>query len=156
LFNRKVIIMYKKILVPLDGSRTAQRGLDEAIRLAAHHQAKLRLVHVVDGFAVTPTLEAGRYVNDIQKSFRASGARLLKKAEALVRRHGLQVDTVMFETVGGRAADSVVAQAKKWRADIIVIGTHGRRGLSRLVMGSDAEQIIRSSPVPVLTVRTTK
>jgi nucleotide-binding universal stress UspA family protein len=150
------MVMYKKILVPLDGSRTSQRGLDEAIRLAAHHKSKLRLVHVVDGFVVTPTLEAGRYVDDIQKSFRASGTRLLKKAEALVRRRGLQVDTVMFETVGGRAADTIIAQAKKWRPDIIVIGTHGRRGLSRLVMGSDAEQIIRASPVPVLTVRAAK
>ena len=129
---------------------------DEAIRLAQHHEAKVRLIHVVDAFIVTPTLEAGRYIDDIQKSFRASGTRLLDKAAALVRRRGLEVDTVMFETVGGRAADVIVTQARKWRADIIVIGTHGRRGLGRLVMGSDAEQIIRSSPVPVLTVRAAK
>jgi nucleotide-binding universal stress UspA family protein len=145
--------MYRRILVPLDGSRTAKRGLEEAIRLARIHKSRLHLIHVVDVFVVTPTLEGGRYVDDIQNSFRASGAKLLKTAEAAIRKRGLKADSVMFEIIGGRAADIIVAQAKKWRADIIVIGTHGRRGLNRLVMGSDAEQIIRSSPVPVLTVR---
>jgi len=145
--------MYKKILVPIDGSPTSKRGLAEAIRLAKYHKARMRLIHVVDVFIVTPTFESGRYVDDIQKSFREDGRRLLKKAEALVRKHGLAVDSVMFEIVGGHAADIIVAQAKKWRADIIVIGTHGRRGVLRLVMGSDAEEVVRTSPVPVLLVR---
>jgi nucleotide-binding universal stress UspA family protein len=146
--------MYKKILVPIDGSHPSKRGLSEAIRLAKHHKARLRLIHVVDVFIVTPSLESGRYVDEIQKSFREVGSRLLNTAEALVRKHGLTVDSVMFEIVGGRAAEIIVAQAKKWRADIIVIGTHGRRGVSRLVMGSDAEEVVRTSPVPVLLVRT--
>jgi len=145
--------MYKKILVPIDGSPTSKRGLSEAIRLAKYHKARVRLIHVVDVFIVTPTLESGPYVDDIQKSFREDGRSLLKNAEALVRRHGITVDSVMFEIVGAHAADIIVAQAKKWRADIIVIGTHGRRGLRRLVMGSDAEEVVRTSPVPVLLVR---
>ena len=146
--------MYKKILVPVDGSSTAKLGLNEAIRLAKHHKARLRLVHVVDLFIATPTPEVDRYVDDMQKSFRGEGGRRLKKAEALVRKHNLAVDTVMIEFAGGRrAAEIIVAQAKKWRADVIVIGTHGRRGIRRLVLGSDAEQIIRTSPVPVLVVR---
>jgi len=145
--------MYKKILVPVDGSPTSRLGLNEAIRLAKHHKARLRLIHVVDAFIVTPTLESGRYVVDIQKSFREYGRKILKRAEALVRKHGLRADSVMFEIVGGHAAGIIVAQAKKWRAEIIVIGTHGRRGVGRLVMGSDAEQVARTSPVPVLLVR---
>ena len=145
--------MYKKILVPLDGSHTSKRGLTEAIRLAKHHGATVRLIHVVDVFIVTPTLESGRYVDDIQKSFREDGGRLLKKAEALVLKHGLTVDSVMFEVVGGHAAGIIVEQAKKWGADIIVLGTHGRRGVRRLVMGSDAEEVVRTSPVPILLVR---
>jgi nucleotide-binding universal stress UspA family protein len=146
--------MYKKILVPLDGSQTSKRGLDEAVRLGKFHNARLRLIHVVDVFVITPTLQAGSYGDEIQQSFRASGAKLLSDAEALVRQHGLKVDSAMFEIVGGRsAADIIVAEAKKWRPDIVVIGTHGRRGLRRLVMGSDAEEIVRSSPVPVLLVR---
>ena len=145
--------MYKKILVPVDGSHTSKLGLNEAIRLAKHHKARLRLIHVVDVFIVTPALESGRYVVDIQKSFREYGRRILKKAEALARKHGLSADSVMFEIVGGHAAEIIVAQAKKWRAEIIVLGTHGRRGVGRLVMGSDAEQVVRTSPVPVLLVR---
>lgn len=145
--------MYKKILVPLDGSKTSMRGLDEAIKLARLEKARLRLIHVVDVFVVTPTLEGGTYIDDIQETFRASGQKMLAKAEALARKRGAKVDSVQFDPVGGRAADVIIAQAKKWRADLIVIGTHGRRGLSRLVMGSDAEQIIRAAPVPVLTVR---
>jgi nucleotide-binding universal stress UspA family protein len=145
--------MYRKILVPLDGSRTSKQGLNEAIKLARHEKAQLRLIHVVDIFVVMPTLEGGSYVDDIQASFRTSGKKLLARAAAMVHKRGVKADTVMFESIGGRAADIIIAEAKKWRADIIVIGTHGRRGINRLVMGSDAEQIIRSSPVPVLTVR---
>jgi len=145
--------MYKKILAPVDGSRTSTRGLGEAIRLARHCKARLRLIHVVDAFVITPAFESGSYVTDIQKSFREDGSRILKKAEALARKQGLKVDSVMFEIFGGGAAETIVGQARKWRADLIVIGTHGRRGVSRLVMGSDAEQIARSAPVPVLLVR---
>ncbi|MBI1989099.1 MAG: universal stress protein [Betaproteobacteria bacterium] len=145
--------MYQKILVPIDGSPASKRGLTEAIRLAKYHKARVRLIHVVDVFIVTPTLESGRYVDEIQKSFRDAGRRLLKDAEALVRKHGITVDSVMFEIVGAHAAGIIVEQAKKWRADIIVIGTHGRRGVLRLVMGSDAEEVVRTSPVPVLLVR---
>ena len=145
--------MYQKILVPIDGSSTSRQGLSEAIRLAKYHKARVRLIHVVDVFIVTPTLEGGPYVDDIQKSFREDGRRLLEKAEALVRKHGITVDSVMFEIVGAQAAEIIVEQARKWRADIVVIGTHGRRGLRRLVMGSDAEEVVRTSPVPVLLVR---
>jgi len=145
--------MYKRILAPVDGSRTSTRGLREAIRLAQHHKARLRLIHVVDAFVITPAFESGPYVTDIQESFRADGSRILKRGEALARKHGVAVDSVMFEIVGGGAAEIIVGQARKWRADLVVIGTHGRRGVSRLVMGSDAEQIARSAPVPVLLVR---
>jgi nucleotide-binding universal stress UspA family protein len=60
---------------------------------------------------------------------------------------------VAREIVGGPAADVIVREAKKQRADLIVLGTHGRRGMRRLVLGSDAEQVVRMSPVPVLLVR---
>lgn len=146
--------MYKKILVPLDGSLTSKKGLAEAIRLATYHHARLRLIHVVDVFVVTPTLASGISTDDIYRSVRESGAKLLRDATTLVQKHRLKADSAMFEIGSSQtAADIIVAQAKKWRADIIVIGTHGRRGISRIVMGSDAEQIIRCSPVPVLLIR---
>jgi nucleotide-binding universal stress UspA family protein len=63
------------------------------------------------------------------------------------------VDSVLLESIGGPAADFIIAQAKQWPADLIVMGTHGRRGLARLAMGSDAEQVVRAMTVPVLLVR---
>jgi nucleotide-binding universal stress UspA family protein len=148
--------MYKKILVPIDGSPTANRGLQEALRLARHHAAKLRLLHIADVLVMAPTLEGGRYVAAAQQTLREDGERIVGKALALARKRGLAADAVMLEIVGGRAADLIVAQARKWRADLIVVGTHGRRGLSRFFMGSDAEQVVRTAPVPVLTVRSRK
>ncbi len=145
--------MYKKILVPIDGSHTSMLGLDEAIRLASHCKARLRILHVVDKLVFTPTVETARYLAGMEKAMRADGRRLLARAQALAGKQGLKADAVLRENVGRRAAEAIVEQAKSWRADVIVVGTHGRRGISRLVMGSDAEQVVRTAPVPVLIVR---
>ena len=63
------------------------------------------------------------------------------------------VDTVLKDSFAGRVSDLVIKEAGAWPADLIVLGTHGRRGLGRLFMGSDAEAIVRSAPVPVLLLR---
>src|SRR5208282_6792120 len=87
------------------------------------------------------------------RASRTGGKKLLARAEAKVRKRGIEVETVLLETVGRRVADLIIKQAKKWRADVIVLGTHGRRGLARVVMGSDAELVLRETPLPVLLVR---
>ena len=74
-------------------------------------------------------------------------------ALALVQKHDLKAESVVIETVGDRVADIIVREAKKWKADLIVMGTHGRRGFNRMVLGSDAEGVLRMAPVPVLMVR---
>ncbi len=145
---------YKRILVPIDGSRTARLGLREALRLAKGQRAAIQLVHVVDEHYVLMAasevgVQLGRVINDLK----AGGRRMLKAAEATVRKAGVPCTSVMLETLTGPAAEPIVRQARKWRADLIVIGTHGRRGVRRLLLGSDAEQIVRTSPVPVLLVR---
>ncbi len=146
--------MYRKILVPIDGSPASNLGLDEAIRLAKDQGAKLRLFHLVDEFvAVSGPDSATVYSGDLIEALRQDGKRIIEKAEVLARAKGLTPESVMLESFGGRAADSIVQQAKKWGADLIVLGTHGRRGVKRLVMGSDAEQVVRTAPVPVLLVR---
>jgi nucleotide-binding universal stress UspA family protein len=154
---------YKRILVPVDGSRTSQLGLKEAIRLAkgggakAGQKASLMLVHVVDEHVIVmSSMEAGAYLGDLRPSLMKSGRRILRKAEEAVRKAKLGCRTVLLETMVAPAADLIVRQAKKWRADLIVLGTHGRRGVRRLVMGSDAEQVVRTSPVPVMLVRSKK
>ena len=148
--------MFRRILVPIDGSTTSNRGLEEAIGLASDQKAKICLLHVVDELAVGADgmmYMPPSYIDEFIRALRAGGKKLLTRAEAKVRKQGIEVEVVLLETVGRRAADLIIRQAKKWRADVIVLGTHGRRGLSRVVMGSDAELVLRETPVPVLLVR---
>lgn len=146
--------MYRKILVPIDGSRTSTRGLEEAIRLAKGRNATLVILHAVDeavvayGGDIVPV-----YINELLESMREGGKRILAKAVAKARGRGVKVKSLLVEKFVGPVADIIVSHAKKQRADLIVIGTHGRRGVTRLVMGSDAEGVVRKSPVPVLLVR---
>jgi nucleotide-binding universal stress UspA family protein len=144
--------MFKRILVPVDGSAASMKGLDMAIELAKSHGSQLRLIHVVNelvlGVEGTPT-----YSTDLIQSLREGGNALLKDAEAHVRERALESQTVLLESIGGRAANLIIDQARQWPADLIVMGTHGRRGLGRLALGSDAEMVLRSTPVPILLVR---
>lgn len=148
--------VYRKILVPVDGSPASNRGLAEAIGLARNQGATLRLVHVLDELILGPGAETVVYLGNTVDLLREAGAQVVAKAEAAVQAAGLESESVILEITGGRAADSIVAEAKAWGADLIVLGTHGRRGARRLVMGSDAEEIVRTTPVPVLLVRMTE
>jgi nucleotide-binding universal stress UspA family protein len=147
--------MYQRILVPVDGSPTSERGLDEAIRLARLTGGRLRLMHVVDELSLAMANGGGFSMArpDMFQLLRDGGAQILAQAQARVEAASLPVDTLLDDTLGGRVAELVVAQARQWPAELIVIGTHGRRGVGRLVMGSGAEQILRLAPVPVLLVR---
>ena len=142
---------YQRILVPVDGSPTSIAGLDEAVGLARLTGATIRLVHVLDanlfgiGFA--------SYAGDILRLLSEAGAEILAQTKARVESSGVAVDTFITERFGERVCDVVIEQVKAWNPDLIVIGTHGRRGARRLLLGSDAEQIVRSAPVPVLLVR---
>jgi nucleotide-binding universal stress UspA family protein len=146
---------YRKILVAVDGSPAAAKGLREAIRLAQAEGAKLFIVHVVDEFQAFAALDgmvaaAGL---DLVPALREGGKRVLAKAQTFASKHGLKAKTILREMVGGPAAYPIVREARKVRADLIVLGTHGRRGVRRLVLGSDAEQVVRTASVPVLLVR---
>ena len=151
------IVTYKRILVPVDGSRASNRGLREAIRLAKGQNASLQLVHVVDEHTVLVSgAEIGPYMANLMLVLRKWGSQVLRNAEALVRKRGLKCTSVLLEAQTAPAADLIVRQARKSGADLIVIGTHGRRGVKRLLMGSDAEQIVRTASVPVMLVRAPK
>lgn len=145
--------MYRRILVPVDGSSCSLKGLTEALQLAAGSKARLQLVHVVNELISEPALAPTEYQQHLIESMRTAGKETLARAQAIARQQGADVDVQLVETIGGRAADCIVDAAKQWQADLIVMGTHGRRGTSRLAMGSDAELVVRSTPVPVLLVR---
>ena len=145
--------MYGKILVPVDGSGTSANGLNEAIKVAKSLGSGLRLVHIVNEFVFDYSYSPATYAVDVVESLRERGKTILEESAALARRQGITPETVLLESIGGPAADLIVAQAKDYHADLIVMGTHGRRGLRRLALGSDAEQVVRLSTVPVLLVK---
>jgi nucleotide-binding universal stress UspA family protein len=148
--------MYGKILVPIDGSATSACGLKEAIKIAGQFGSRIRLVHIVNELIFGGGDGAGIYASDLIVSLRNGGKSLLTQAAARVRRQGVEVDSVMIESLGAAAADLIVEQARLWPADLIVMGTHGRRGLVRVAMGSDAENVVRITSAPVLLVRSAR
>jgi nucleotide-binding universal stress UspA family protein len=146
--------MYKKILVAVDGSPTSTRGLDEAIKLAKLTGARLKLVHVIDQVSLMTAM--GSYAvfsAETIEMLRQGAQEILAKAKARAGKAIGKVDTQLIDSMAAGVADSVVGAARSWHTDLIVLGTHGRRGVKRLVMGSDAEQITRLADVPVLLVR---
>ena len=144
---------YKKILVAVDGSAAANKGLREALRLAKAEGAKLCILHVLDEFYAFAGYDGLGPMQDLIPSFREGGERVLAKAKAAADKARVPASTVMREVIGGPAANPIVREARRQGADLIVLGTHGRRGVRRLVLGSDAEQVVRTSRVPVLLVR---
>jgi nucleotide-binding universal stress UspA family protein len=146
--------VYQRILVPVDSSAPSSRALDAAIEMARTTNGKVRLLHVLDelvfpvGYGMKTT-----YAADILPRLRSEGARVLEEARARVAAAGIAVEASLDEGFARRTADVILEDARDWGADLIVIGTHGRRGPGRLFMGSDAELVLRAALVPVLLVR---
>jgi nucleotide-binding universal stress UspA family protein len=141
---------YQRILVPIDGSDTSNKALAAAIRFATEHGSKLRLVHKVDELAYVSGFE---YSGDVLGMTRSAAQKILEDGQALVKAAGVEAETRVIEFPGQRLGETIAAEARECQADLIIVGTHGHRGLSRVLLGSGAEQIIRLAPVPVLVVR---
>ncbi len=144
--------MFKRILVPVDGSPTSLLGLRQAIKLSRLEGARMRLVNVVDELPMMANEEMGGMVDNIPMMLEGA-KKLLAQAAAVARKAGIEAETSMIESMSASTAELVAGEARKWRADVIVLGTHGRSGLERVFMGSSAEEILRATPVPVLLVR---
>ena len=149
--------MYKQILVPVDGSDTSNRVLEEAIKLAKEQQAALRLIHVLDETTVYMMAETPYPIADYLKMIREVGQQVLSTCAATAVEAEIKVDTrlVVIERLAQRICDAVNEEAKRWPADLIVIGTNGRRGFNHLLLGSVAEGVIRLATNPVLICRGT-
>ncbi|CAJ0858960.1 Putative universal stress protein [Ralstonia sp. LMG 32965] len=146
--------MYKKILVAIDGSETSKLALAEAVRLAKAFQSTIRAVYIVDSPAML--FDVGYYdPTELRKSFIEAGTALLADTAATLTSAGLQQETVLVETqsVGEDVAGALQGEAARSGADVVVIGTHGRRGLAHAMLGSVAEKFIRQATTPVLLVR---
>lgn len=149
--------MYRRILVALDGSDTARLALDHALQLARNQQARVRIVHALESvhFLVSMTggypFDAGALID----SMRADGKRALEEALVVAHKAGVEAETAIVEgeNPADRTATILVQDALRWNADLIVIGTHGRRGIDRMVLGSVAEALVRIAHTPVLLIR---
>jgi nucleotide-binding universal stress UspA family protein len=145
--------MYQKILVPVDGSSASLLGLTEALNLAKGLNATVRILHVVDEFVADMTDGTVVYYEKWVEALREGGKATLAEAAKFAKERDVNPEIVLVDTVGRNAADVIVEEAKQWAADLIVMGTHGRRGMRRMLMGSDAELVVRMAPAPVLLVR---
>jgi nucleotide-binding universal stress UspA family protein len=145
--------MYKRILASIDGSNTSNLALDEAIRLANDQKAELRLVHVIDEAMLDGDVEGFMNIATLRNALHQAGEHILKKGREIAAKNGITAETALLETLGARIASAIVDEAERWTADLIVVGTHGRRGFDRFFMGSVAEGVARIAPMPILLVR---
>jgi nucleotide-binding universal stress UspA family protein len=145
--------MYQRILVPVDGSETANKAMITALQLARDSGGQVHLVHVVEGMTPLAADPYGAYSGEVVEIMRQSGSKILEDALAVAKAAGVPAETELFDNFGERLAEVVADSATRFKADLIVVGTHGRRGLGRMMLGSGAEQIIRLAPVPVLVIR---
>jgi nucleotide-binding universal stress UspA family protein len=145
--------MYRKILVPLDGSATADRGFEEAVGLARATKASLLLLNVAESFPIAAEMASATTWQQVSDGLRQHGQDLVDRAHQTATDHGVPCEVSVVDSGTGRVADAIVAMARDAGCDLIVMGTHGRRGFGHLMIGSDAERVARESPVPVLLVR---
>ncbi|QLK27819.1 universal stress protein [Natrinema zhouii] len=140
--------MYDSILVPTDGSREVERALEYAFDLARAHDAAIRALYVVNaaGYAGLPMETA---LDGVSEALRGEGQAAVERAEALAP----DDVTVETEVLEGSPSRVIVDEADPAECDLVVMGTHGRGGIDRLLLGSVTERVVRRASVPVLTVQ---
>lgn len=147
--------MYKRILVPVEGSQTSYCALQEAIHLAEDQHADLRIVHVVEEIYL-PYTEGSVDIAGLRTIMYQQGQQIISACATLVRQAGLECESALLDAHGERAARVIVDDAEQWCADIIVMGTHGRHGFDHMIFGSVAEGVVRVSSLPVLLIKSRK
>jgi nucleotide-binding universal stress UspA family protein len=144
--------VYAKILVPTDGSDCARVGLDHALKLAGSCGASLHVLNVIDLSTPAADWSGATAWQPLLTSMREHSQGVMGDALQRARAAGITAASEMIELPAGRVADSIVQAAKERGCDLIVMGSHGRRGVKRMLLGSDAELVLRMSSVPVLIV----
>lgn len=143
--------MVRRILVPVDGSDTSNRGLLEAIRVARTSDSRLVLLHLIDDFPTMHEFASIETLDTMEARRRQSGEALLNAAAKAARHAGVAVETSMLLT-RDTVAQTIIDMAHKLHCDLIVLGTHGRGGIVRALIGSVAEGVARHSGMPVMLV----
>ncbi|PSQ03885.1 stress response protein [Halobacteriales archaeon QS_6_71_20] len=141
--------MYDRILVPTDGSDGVERAVRHAVDLAVRHGATVHALYVVNSasYAGMPMESSWEGIDELLRSDAEDAVSLV---EAVGDDHDVPVETAI---VDGSPSAEIVRYAEDADCDLVVMGTHGRGGIDRLLLGSVAEKVVRASSVPVLTVR---
>lgn len=138
--------MYERILIPIDGSECSENTLGEALRLAKMFGGKVMLLHAVEN---PVTYIYAEYVYDLQQDLKKLGEEALKRAKIRCDEAGVAVTTRLVED--SHPVDAVLEAEKD--VDLIIMATHGRRGVSRMVLGSVTEEVLRRSSLPHIVLR---
>lgn len=144
--------MYDTIVVPTDGSAHAVRAAEHALKLAAAFDATVHLIYVVDVQAAAGLFDAGGVDEEFVGRLEAAGGELLAETEELAEAS----ESVQTAVVKGRPAEEIIDYADDHGAELLAMGTHGRRGLNRFLAGSVTEKVLRLADVPVMTTRAVK
>lgn len=146
--------MYSRILVAIDGSPGAEHALRHAVGLAKGLSASLRIIHVVDIGLLPYGPELSIDIDALLDARYAAAEKILAAARDGVQAPELEVETRLLDTATPvqHVAAAIAEAAASWPADLLVLGTHGRRGVERWLLGSVAEGVARRSTVPVLLV----
>jgi nucleotide-binding universal stress UspA family protein len=148
--------MYKRILVAIDDSSTSAKALDEAINLAKALGAALCVAHAADEATLTQLgigLENHLDIEQAKLEIRASSNALLDGAVAKAAAAGCSAEKKHMESSRRRIAEMIADAAQEWGADLVIVGTHGRRGFEALLVGSVAENLVRLASTSLLLVR---
>lgn len=141
---------YRRILVPVDGSETSNRALVTALQMARDVGGRVLVLHDISELLYLSPYTDARTLIELAHQ---EGERVVKAAMDICASAGVPAESRLVEGVGHRLGEVVSDAAVAWNADLIVLGSHGRRGLQRLLLGSGAEQILRLAPVATLVVR---
>ncbi|MHB9286485.1 universal stress protein [Halobacteriales archaeon Cl-PHB] len=143
--------MYDTILVPTDGSEHAVRAAEHGRYLAQVFGASVHVLSVVDVQGTAGLFDAGGLDETVVEHLEAEGERAVDEIETLLG----DIESVQTATVEGKPADAILEYADENGVELLAMGTHGRTGLGHYITGSVTEEVVRRSPVPVLTVRAT-
>ena len=147
--------MFRRIFVATDGSSRSNRAIRAAAALACSGGASLTIFHVVPAYRIPYYVEGMSFAwpseVQYQKGADREAARLLRRARALAAKLGVAATTIQVH--GADTSQAIVAAAGKARADLIVLASHGRKGLDRLLLGSETQKVLARSKIPVLIVR---
>ncbi|AMO22551.1 universal stress protein [Ramlibacter solisilvae] len=141
---------YKRILIPVDGSDTSSKALLAALQLARDAGGRVLVLHSLEQATHVISYE---YVGQVMNAARDVAAKVLDDAVEVAKAAGVEAESKLIDGKGRRLGQAVADAATEWQADLIVVGTHGRHGFSRMLLGSGAEQVIRLAPTPVLVIR---